>query len=439
MIERVPRSRSLLLDVTPFRESPAFARLWVGQAISGIGGQMTIVAVGLHIYELTRSTLAVSLVGIIALGPTVIAGLYGGTLADAFDRRRVALISGLVAWISTGTIATLAWFGSESVGSLYVLTAITAAAATVLGTAQFAITPRLLRKELLPAASALGGITSGISITVGPAVAGVLVALVGFGWTYSVDVILFVAAFVGILTLPAMPPLASVARPGLASIAGGLRFLRIAPNIRMNFLIDTIAMVFGTPRVLFPAAGALVLGGGPITVGVLTAAYAIGALICSVFSGRLGTVRMHGRAIGIAVQFYGTFIAGFGAVLAVVMLGGLSTSRQTDLQGGQLLAIGLAALMLAGAGASDNVSAIFRSTMLQSAVPDEYRGRLQGVFIVVVTGGPRIGDLYVGIAATIGMLWMPPIVGGVIIVVLAAILVRRSAGFRSYDAVNPLP
>jgi hypothetical protein len=207
----------------------------------------------------------------------------------------------------------------------------------------------------------------------------------------------------------------------------------------MNFAIDITAMVFGTPRVLFPAAGALVLGGGAITVGVLTAAYAIGALLCSVFSGRLGTVRMHGRAIGRAVEVYGTFIAGFGAVLAVVMLGGFSTTQQTDLQGGHLLAIGLAALMLAGAGASDNVSAIFRSTMLQSAVPDEYRGRLQGVFVVVVTGGPRIGDLYVGIAATIGMLWVPPIVGGIVIVVLVAFLVRRSASFRAYDALNPVP
>lgn len=435
----MPRSRSLFLDTTPLRQSPPFARLWVGQAISGIGGQMTIVAVGLHIYELTSSTLAVSLVGIIALGPTVIAGLYGGTLADAFDRRRVALLSSLVAWASTGTIATLAWFGAESVGSLYVLTAITAAAATVLGTAQFAITPRLLPKELLPAASALGGITSGIAITVGPAVAGVLVALVGFGWTYSVDVVLFVAAFLGILTLPPLPPLARAGRPGLASITEGLRFLRVAPNIRMNFLVDIVAMVFGTPRVLFPAAGALVLGGGAITVGILTAAYAIGALFCSVFSGRLGTVRMHGRAIGRAVEIYGTFIAGFGAVLAVVMLGGFSTEQQKDLQGGHLLAIGLAALMLAGAGASDNVSAIFRSTMLQSAVPDEYRGRLQGVFVVVVTGGPRIGDLYVGIAATIGMLWVPPVVGGILIILLVAFLVRRSASFRAYDALDPTP
>jgi hypothetical protein len=205
----------------------------------------------------------------------------------------------------------------------------------------------------------------------------------------------------------------------------------------MNFLIDIVAMVFGQPRVLFPALGALVLGGGPITVGALTAAFALGALLSGLFSGRLGEVRRHGRAIGWAVQAYGVAIAGFGAVVAVTILAGGNAG--SDAQPVSLLPIVAAAVALAAAGAADNVSAVYRSTMLQAAVPDAYRGRLQGVFIVVVTGGPRVGDLYVGLVASLGLLWLPPAAGGLIIVALAALLVARSRSFRSYDALDPRP
>ncbi|BDZ47632.1 MFS transporter [Naasia aerilata] len=429
--------RSHLLDVSPLRANPAYARMWSGQAIGGIGGQLTIVAVGLHIYELTRSTLAVALVGVIALGPTVLAGLYGGALADALDRRRLAILAASVAWASTGTIAVLAWLGAEQVGTLYVLTAITAAASTVLSATSAAITPRLLPRELLPAASALGGISSGIAITVGPAIAGVLVAAVGYAWTYSLDVVLFVAAFTGIVTLPALAPDPSASRPGLRSVTDGLRFLTRAPNIRMNFLVDIVAMVFGQPRVLFPALAALVLGGGPVTVGLLTASFAAGALLSGLFSGRLGEVRAHGRAIGFAVEAYGAAILGFGLVVAFSMLLGGNVGSHGE--PASTLPLVLAGLLLAAAGAADNVSAVYRSTMLQAAVPDVYRGRLQGVFIVVVTGGPRIGDLYVGLTASLGLLWLPPVAGGVLILVLVALLVARSRSFRSYDSLAPQP
>lgn len=427
-------ANGILLDTAPLRTSGAFARLWAGQAVAGIGGQMTIVAVGLHIYELTRSTLAVSIVGVLALLPTVVAGLYGGALADAFDRRTVALAAAVASWLSTGAIATLAWLGLETVGSLYALTAVTAAASTVLGAAEMSITPRLLPLSLLPAAAALGGISSGIAVTVGPALAGVLVAVAGFQWTYTVDVVLFVAALAGVATLPSLVPEGATGRPGLRDLLGGIAFLRDAPNVRMGFLVDIAAMVFGQPRVLFPAAGALVLGGGAITVGILTAAYAAGALLCGLFSGPLGGVRAQGRAIGRAVEAYGVFIAGFGVVLGLAMLGGGSSSAAP-----QPLPTIAAAVFLAAAGAADNVSAVFRSTMLQAAVPDAFRGRLQGVFIVVVTGGPRLGDLYAGVVATLAVLWLPPVLGGVLLAALVALMVRRSRTFRDYDALTPTP
>lgn len=429
--------RSHLVDLTPLRSSPAFARLWIGEAVSGIGSQMTVVAVMLQIYDFTGSTTAVSGVALFALVPMVVFGVYGGMLADAFDRRAVALISAIVAWGSTATIAALAWTGLENVWLLYILTMLNTVASTVITTTRSAIYPRLLSRELLPAAAAMHGIAMGAMVTVGPALAGVLVATVGFGPTYTVDVVLFVTAFLGIATLPRILPEGEVQRPGLESLRYGLSFLRRAPNIRAGFLVDIIAMTFGQPRVLFPAVGAVVLGGGAVTAGVLTASTAVGAMICGLLSGRLGAVRWQGRAIARAVQVYGLCIAGFAVVLLVAVLQGGNADE--DFGGASIAAIVIAALFLAGSGAADNVSAVFRSTMLQTAVPDNMRGRLQGVFTVVVTGGPRLGDLYVGALALVAAVWFPPLLGGVLIMVLVGVVLRVTRSFREYDGLDPKP
>jgi MFS family permease len=430
--------RTHFVDLSPLRESPAFARLWFGNAISGIGGQMTIVAVGLQIYHLTGSTFSVALVGGIALVPMIIAGLYGGMLADAFDRRLIMFVAACVAWASTITLVTLTLTGVHVVWPFYVATTVNAVAATVIGAVRSAVTPRILPMRLLPAASALTGIGNGLMVTVGPALAGVLVASVGFAWTYSVDVLLFLTAFLGILSLPRLVPQGEIQRPGLESLVYGIRFLRTAPNIRMSFLVDIVAMTFGQPRVLFPALGVLVLGGGPITVGILTAAGAIGALGSSILSGRTGQVRRQGRAIGWAIGVYGVFIVGFG-IVTLVADRGIVGKPDGGAIAPNVIAITLAAVMLAGAGAADNVSSIFRQTILQSAVPDSMRGRLQGVFTVVVTGGPRLGDLFVGVIAAVGALWLPPLLGGIAIVVVIATLLRFQRTFRFYDAAHPTP
>jgi MFS family permease len=394
---------------------------------------MTIVAVGLEVFELTGSTFSVALVGVIALLPMILAGLYGGMLIDAFDRRRVLLISSTLAWAATIGIAALAWLNAEAVGALYVLTALNAAAVTVAGTARQAVLPRLVGTELVPAASALNGITFGLFVTVGPALGGVLVATAGFAWTYTVDVLLFLAAFAGILHLPRLEPEGERHTPGLESLRRGIDFLRGAPNIRMSFIVDIVAMTFGRPHALFPAVGGLLLGGGAVTVGVLTASQAVGALVCSVLSGRVSGVRWQGAAIGWSIAAYGLTILGFGLVLGSVSWFGWTG----DVGHANWPAISLAVVFMALSGAADNVSSIFRQTMLMTAAPDNMRGRLQGIFTVVVTGGPRLGDLYVGLIALVGALWLPPILGGVLIVTLIGLLLRFQPGFRRYDARNP--
>ena len=446
-----PAKRRRFVDTTPLRISPAFARLWFGGTISGIGAMLTVVAVGLQVYDITESTFAVSLVGGIGLLPMIVAGLWGGMIADAFDRKLVLIVSALIGWSSTIGLVVIAFVdaglesgpgGDVPVWPLYLLTTLSSVAATVQMATRASVTPRLLPAELVPAASALNGISFGFQMTLGPALAGVLIAGVGFGWTYLVDVLLFSTMFLGIITLPRMAPAEGVERPGLKSLKQGLDFLRNAPNIRMSFIVDIVAMTFGRPHVLFPAIGALVFGGGAVTVGVLTAAMAVGTFLASLFSGPVGHVNRHGIAIARSITVYGGFVLLFGLAVLGMQLGlaeGWVDPVGTTFSEVNPVAIGVAAFALLGLGASDEISAIFRGTMLLMATPDGMRGRLQGIFTVVVTGGPRIGDLYIGILATAVALWFPPVLGGILIVALIAILVRAQRSFRDYDARSPTP
>ncbi len=430
--------RSAFIDIRPLTTVPAFARLWVGATLSGLGGQLTIVAVMLQVYDFTGDTFAVSMIAVAGLIPMVLAGLYGGMLADAFDRRAVALIAASVTFVSTALIAALAWTQVESLWSLYLLSVVNSAANSIVMTTRSAITPRLLPRDLLPAAAALQGVTVGIMVMAGPALAGVLVATVGYAWTYSIDVLLMSSLFLGLWTLPRLRPEGTIARPARAALRAGLGFLRKAGNIRLQYILDITAMTFGQPTALFPAVGAVLLGGGAITTGVLTAAVALGALLSSLLSGPIARYRHHGLGIERSIIVYGASILAFGAVLAAAALGAFAPETVGPNTPNVVL-IAAGAAVLAVSGAADNVSAIYRSTMMQSAVPDAMRGRLQGIFTVVVAGGPRIGALYAGTLATFTALWFPPLLGGFLIIGIVAVLVRLSPGFRAYDAAHPVP
>ncbi|MFS0893464.1 MFS transporter [Microbacterium sp. 179-I 3D3 NHS] len=427
-------ARSHLIDLSPLKASPAFARMWIGSSLAGIGGQLTIVTVMLHVFALTESTFAVSMIAVAGLVPMVLAGLYGGMLADAFDRRRVALIAATVTFVSTALLAALTWTGAETIWWLYVLSIVNSAANSVGMATRTAIVPRLIPRELLAAASALNGVTFGLTVMAGPALAGLLVALTGYGWTYTIDVVLMLSMFLGLWTLPALRPEGEIVRPGLASLVDGWRFLRRAGNIRMQYIVDIIAMTFGQPLALFPALGTVILGGGAVTTGILTASVAVGTFASSLFSGRVVQYRWHGRGIARAVEAYGAAILLFGLVLLFgALTGGASETAPA------VALIVAACIALAISGASDNVSSIYRNTMMQAAVPDTMRGRLQGVFIVVVAGGPRLGALYAGVLASLTTLWFPPLLGGFLVVALVAVLAGRNRRFHAYDAENPAP
>jgi MFS family permease len=439
---------SVLLDISPLRLSPSFRRLWWGLGISNLGAQLTQVAVGLQVYAISGSTLAVGVLGICALVPLVALGLYGGALVDLHDRRKVALIASSALWLISIALAVQAWAGVGSVTLLYALVALQSAGFAINNPARSAIVPRLIAPELLPAANVLQTTAWNIALTVGPLL-GAFLSAWNFGAAYTLDVILFTAALWALWRLPDLPPLTDdvgggagqpgpeqpnrrrARRLGLSSVLEGLRYLATRPNVRTSFLVDLIAMITAMPRVLYPAVGVLFLGGGANTTGILNAAFAVGAVLAGLLSGRLVQVRMQGRVIAAAIITYGAAVALFGLVLTAV--GSSSPSRTL------IIPLVAAAACLAVCGGADSISSVFRNTLLQSATPDAMRGRLQGVFIVVVAGGPRLGDLVLGSWADWwGENWAA-VVGGCACVGLIILAMAWQRRFLASDATNPQP
>jgi MFS family permease len=430
--DAAPR-RPWFLDLRPFTESPAYFRFWTSGVAAGVGTQLTAVAIGIHIYDLSGSTAAVALVGAFALGPMVVMGVFGGTIVDAFDRRKVLIVASSISFVAPVGIAAIAWAGVETLWPYYAFTTLSATIGSLVGAARFAIHPRLVERRLLPAVAALSGVSAGLQTAVGPALAGILVASVGFAWTYTIDVGLFLIGFWGIVSLPAIVPAAAV-RVGLKALREGLGFLRRAANLRTAIAMQVAAFAFGRTYALLPAVGTVVVGGGPVAVGVLAAAAAVGVLLSGLASGRLGDVRRHGRAMTLATAAFGVAIGLFGLlVLAFLLRNGGTVPQRTD-----VAALVLLSFALVLAGMADNVASIFRTTMMQAATPDEMRGRLQGLFTLVLTAGPRLGDTLAGFAAALVALWFPPIVGAFLILIAVGLLYRLSPGFRRYDALRPI-
>jgi MFS family permease len=338
----------------------------------------------------------------------------------------VGMISAAGLWMCSLAFLAQSLAGWDNVAVLYLIIAAAAGFFAVGNPARQAIIPRIVPAELLPAANALGMITWNIGFTLGPLLAGLLVAATGTVTTaYAVDVVAFTIVGWAMFRLPSLPPIVAPGsqrpRAGWASVKEGFAFLRGKRNLQMTFYQDLVAMVFGMPRALFPAIAAQWYGGTTqeiaLTLGLLSAAPAAGALVSGVFSGPLGQVRWQGRAIVGAIVVWGLAITSFGLVRWLP----------------------LALLFLAVAGAADNVSAVFRSTILQAATPDQYRGRLQGVFTVVVAGGPRLGDVEAGTVAALAGEAFSVISGGLACVVGSIGLAAKYPGFLRYDARHPVP
>lgn len=407
----------VVTDLRPLRASADFRRMFLGGAVAQLGAQMTAVTVAIQVYDLTGSSFSVGLVGLAGLVPLVAFGLYGGAVADAMDRRTLVLVAAAGLWFTSALLAAQALLGLESTGVLYGLVALQAACYAVNNPARQAIVPRLIDQELLPAAGALTMASFNLGFTLGPLLGAAAIELGGYATAYLVDVATFAAAFYGLYRLPPLPPGEGAPRAGLRSVLDGLRFLRGARNLRMTFVLDLCAMVLAQPRALFPALGLSVLAGSAATVGVLQSAPAFGALVAFALSGWISSVHRHGVAIALAVAAYGLAVAGAGLTTWLWAM----------------------VVLLALSGAADMVSSAYRTSVLQSAAPDHLRGRLAGVFIVVVAGGPRLGDFLAGSLASVAGERAALVVMGLACVVGVGLGCLRQRDFLRYDARRPRP
>lgn len=382
------------IDLSPIRDYPHFRRLWIGQSISFLGGEITIVAMPFQVYQLTHSTLVLGLFSLTQLVPLLTLTAIGGAFADARDRRRLLLVTETAEALAVGGLAVNAALPHPSLGVLFALATVASSCFSVGVSAMRALPARLVPEDAFVAASALDGIYYGIGGIAGPAVAGLLIKFVGLTSVYAIDSISFVASLVAIFGLPAMPPLDEVAAPGLRAIGEAFRFLLSTKAMLGFFVVDTNAMVFGMPIALFPAIADRRFG-DPTLVGYLYAAPAAGALVASLASGWASHARRQGVVVVIAASAWG---------------GAITLFAFADRLWLALLLIGLA-------GLADQISAIFRNAMLLAMTPDGLRGRMLGLEFMQVASAPSLGNLEAGALASLTSIRFSVASGGILCIV----------------------
>jgi MFS family permease len=399
----VSRLRGLAVDLSPLRSSRDFRLLWTGQLVSTMGRQITAVAVPYQVYQLTGSTLAVGLLGLVQVVPLILFSLIGGAIADAVDRRRLLLLTTSLLAGCSAIYAAGALHGSPPLAALYAISAVAAGLGAIDQPARSATVPNLVPREQLGAAVALMFGLFQAALIVGPAAGGLIIGRLGLSAAYLVDVASFSAALLAVLLIGPQPPRQERREPTLRAIGSGLAFARRQPVILAGFAIDLDAMIFGMPRALFPALAASSFHTGPSGLGLLYAAPGVGAVAAILATGWLGRVRRLGRVVIVAVAVWGLAIAAFGLV--------------------SWLPAALA--LLAIAGGADSVSAVCRSTMLQTITPDHLRGRMSATYSMVVMGGPYVGDVEAGAVAAA---WGPrvSVVSGGLLCVAGAGLVAAA-------------
>ena len=411
--------RRFAIDVTPLRASRDFRLLFGGQIIGVIGNQVRVVAIPYLVFLMTRSSLMVGLVSLAQFAPTLFLALAGGALADTIDRKRLLVISEILLVITAAMLAIPTLRGNPPLWYIFVIVTISAGIQAVDSPIRSAVIPRLVGREQVANAMAISQVTWQLGAVAGPAIAGLIIARFNIGVALMLTMLTWLISLVLLIPVTPMPPETFGTRPnktGIAAIVEGLSFLKTKPAIATTFWIDINAMVFGMPTALFPALATQVFGVGPAGLGLLYAAPGAGALIGALVTGWVGHVRYQGRAVIIAVCIWGAAIAAFGVATHAFWLG---------------------LLMLAIAGAADMYSAVFRGTILQLGVPDRLRGRLTSVHFLVVTSGPRFGDMEAGTVAAIAGTQFSVVSGGLASIIGALIIAFAIPAFTHYDANSP--
>jgi MFS family permease len=412
------RARGHLMDLTPLKVSRDFRLLFFGHSVSNFGDEIVAVAIPYQVFQLTGSTLAVGLLGLAALVPVFVFPIVGGAFADALERRRLVTVTHAILAAMSGLMAVNAALPHPLLWPMYVFTFLAAGLYTFNRPALDTWPARLLNKSLLPSSNALDAGFGTFAGMLGPVAAGFLLVAIEPKGVYLVDVVTFLVVIGAVRMMHPSPPAHEGNEVSWEAVKDGFRFLKGKRNVQSVFLADLNAMIFGFPMALLPAV-ALTLDPErqAQVLGFLFAAPAAGAFLATVFSGRARDVRRQGRAIMLSIIVWG----------AAIVVFGLS----------HVLWLSLAMLAIAGAG--DMVSGIFRLSIIQAAVEDRFRGRLEGIGMAVWATGPALGDVESGVVATLTSTSTSIVSGGLITIVGIGILGRFAPGFWRYDANDPTP
>lgn len=405
------RVRAVRLDTTPLRQSRDFRLLFVAGTVFYLGSMVSYVAVPYQLYTATGSNFAVGALGVVQLVPLLFFGLYGGALADHVDRRRMLIGTALAQLLLVGVLAANAFAESPQVWLIYVVGALLAAAGSMQRPSKEALEPRTVRHDQITAANALSSFGMQVGVLVGPAIGGLLVAYVGVGWCFVVNLVALTVATTLFFAMRPYPHAGETTPPSLRGIREGISYAVRRRDLLGTYLVDIAAMLMAIPVVLFPALAEDIFE-RPELLGLLYSAETVGAIVATATSGWTRHVHHHGRAVVLAA-------AGYGVAIALV---GLAPN------------LGVAALFLALAGAADMVSAVFRSTIWNQTIPDTMRGRLAGIEMLSYSVGPLGGQTRAGLVADAWSVRGAITSGGIACVVTVAATTVWLRDFWGYDA-----
>ena len=401
--------RALLPDLAPWRASVDFRRLWFSGLISNFGTFLTFVALPVQLKELTGSAAAVGAIGAVQLVPLVVFGLYGGALADAWDKRKLIVWTEAGQGLLSAVLLLNALMPAPAVWPLYVVAALSSALFSVQRPALDSLWPRIVAHDQLPAAASLNSLRWTVGGVAGPAVAGVVVAYAGLGWAYAADVATFVVSVFLVVRIAASPASHEAAKPSLRAIAEGARYAWGRKELLGTYAVDLAAMFLAMPLAVLPFLADEL--DAEWSLGLMYAAVPAGAMLVSLTSGWTSRIQRHGRMVVLSAALWGLAIAGAGLVGNVWLV----------------------LLFLTLAGGCDMVSGIFRAAMWNQTIPDELRGRLAGIELLSYSVGPTLGQVRTGgFAAWLGVrsaIWS----GGLLCVGAVGLLALCLPKLMTYD------
>ncbi|HKJ26202.1 MAG TPA: MFS transporter [Anaerolineales bacterium] len=384
-----------MLTIPPAFKHRQFVYLWVGLVISVIGSQMQVWALFWHIDQLTQQPLALGMVGAARVVPIVIFSIYGGAVADLFDRRKLLFLTQSFQALLSLMLFYLTVTQQIQLWHIYTITALQAVAFSFDLPARQALVPNLVPRETLPNALAMSSIAYQLGSILGPAASGLMIAGLGLQYTYLVDGISFGAVILALILMGQIKQDRSLRqthkRVDMEMIREGLRFTFNNPLILGSMILDFLATFFVSANTMLPIFAREVLGVGPNGYGLLSAAQSTGALLTALILSQIKVIRHQGRTLLIAVVIFG-----FSAILF-----------------GASEFFWLSWFALALAGASDMVSMVIRSTIRQLQTPDSLRGRMTSVNQIFFAGGPQLGEIEAGVVGQFFGVQMAAISGGI--------------------------